>query len=180
MKISTLAVSPKTVFGCAAVSFIVSFGFCYLYLYIKAVPQKLFVENYHHYDRHILRGGSEQSHLMASYTDGKMDSVIWDFKNLSSPVPEEYILAGIAYLEENQTQKAIETFKTLIRKNEHSKTDFFQDDAEYYLAMSYLDNDEPEKAMPFFERITADPENRHYADVTKLFLLNVRYSIARK
>ena len=94
-----------------------------------------------------------------------MDSVIWDFKNLSAPVPEEYLLTGIAYLEKNQPEKAIETFKILIQKNQNSKTDFFEDDAEYYLAMSYLDNQESEKALPIFEKIKADPENRHYPDV---------------
>ena len=109
-----------------------------------------------------------------------MDSVIWDFKNLNAPVPEEYLLAGIAYLEKNQPEKAIETFKILITKNQNSKTDFFEDDAEYYLAMSYLDNLESEKALPIFEKIKADPENRHYSDVDEIFLLSVRTAIAKK
>jgi tetratricopeptide (TPR) repeat protein len=173
-------ISLKTIFCCLAVSFIVTFGFCYLYLYIKAVPQKLFSENYQHYDRHLLRGGSGRSALREAYSAGQLDSVIWDFKNLNSPVPEEYLLAGIAYLEKNQPEKAIETFKILIQKNLNSKTDYFEDDAEYYLAMGYLDNLESEKALPIFEKIKADPENRHYQDVSEIFLLTVRTSIARK
>ena len=152
-----------------------------IYIYTsKRHPAKLFSENYHHYDRHILRGGSGHSALREAYTAGQMDSVIWDFKNLNSPVPEEYLLTGIAYLEKNQPEKAIETFKILIQKNQNSKTDFFEDDAEYYLAMSYLDNQESEKALPIFEKIKADPENRHYSDVGEIFLLTVRTSIAKK
>jgi tetratricopeptide (TPR) repeat protein len=180
MNLSTPGVSLKTILGCFAVSFFVTAGFCSLYIYIKASPGKLFSENYHHYDRHILRGGSNHSALKEAYSSGKMDSVIWDFKNLNSPVPEEYLLTGIAYLEQNQPAKAIETFKILIQKNENSKTDFFEDDAEYYLAMSYLDNQESEKAMPIFEKIKADPENRHYSDVGEIFLLTVRTAIAKK
>ena len=180
MKISTPGVSLKTMFGCFAVSFFVTFGLCYLYIYIKASPAKLFSENYQHYDRHILRGGSGHSALREAYSEGKLDSVIWDFKNLNSPVPEEYLLTGIAYLEKNQPEKAIETFKTLIQKNQNSKTDYFEDDAEYYLAMSYLDNQESEKALPIFEKIKADPENRHFSDVGEIFLLTVRTSIAKK
>jgi tetratricopeptide (TPR) repeat protein len=166
--------------GCFATSFVVTFGFCYMYIYIKASPVKLFSENYHRYDRHMLRGGSAHSALREAYSAGQMDSVIWDFKNLNAPVPEEYLLTGIAYLEKNQPEKAIETFKTLIQKNQNSKTDYFEDDAEYYLAMSYLDNQESEKALPIFEKIKADPENRHYSDVGEIFLLSVRTSIAKK
>jgi tetratricopeptide (TPR) repeat protein len=180
MKLSTPGVSLKTILGCFAVSFFVTAGFCSLYIYIKASPGKLFSDNYHHYDRHILRGGSNYSALREAYSSGKMDSVIWDFKNLSSPVPEEYLLAGIAYLEQNQPAKAIETFKIMIQKNLNSKTDFFEDDAEYYLAMSYVDNQESEKALPIFEKIKADPENRHYSDVGEIFLLTVRTAIAKK
>ncbi len=180
MKISIPGVSLKTILSCFAVSFVVTAGFCTLYIYIKAAPGKLFSENYHHYDRHVLRGGESYSALAEHYSSGKMDSVIWDFKNLNAPVPEEYLLAGIAYLEKNQPEKAIETFKTLIAKNQNSKTDFFEDDAEYYLAMSYLDNQESEKALPIFEKIKADPENRHYPDVDEIFLLTVRTAIAKK
>jgi tetratricopeptide (TPR) repeat protein len=180
MKISIPGISLKTILGCFAVSFLVSASFCSLYIYIKASPSKLFSENYHHYDRHILRDGSKHSALMEAYSSGKMDSVIWDFKNLNAPVPEEYLLTGIAYLEKKQPAKAIETFKVLIQKNQNSKTDFFEDDAEYYLAMSYLDNQESEKAMPIFEKIKADPDNRHYSDVDEIFLLTVRTAIAKK
>ncbi len=180
MKIATPGIPLKTILGCFATSFIVTSGLCYLYIYIKASPAKLFSENYHHYDRHMLRDGSVRSELRAAYSEGQMDSVIWDFKNLNSPVPEEYLLVGIAYLERNQPEKAIETFKLLIQKNLNSKTDFFEDDAEYYLAMSYLDNQESEKALPIFEKIKADPENRHYSDVGEIFLLTVRTAIAKK
>src|SRR5580693_9560784 len=157
MKISIPGLSLKTIINCIVVSFLFMSLSCALYLYINANPKKLFSENYHRYERLVLRDASTRSVLGEVYSEGNMDSVIWDFKNLNSPVPEEYILAGIAYLEKNQPDKAIETFKTLIEKNQHSNTDYFEDAAEYYLAMSYLDNMEPQKAMPLLEKIKTDP-----------------------
>jgi tetratricopeptide (TPR) repeat protein len=180
MKIYNSGLSLRTIFACLAVSFIVTSGFCYLYIYLKAVPQKIFSENYHHYNRHLLRSGSMRSALKEAYSAGQMDTVIWDFKNLNSPVPEEYLLTGIAYLEKNEPDSAIETFKILIQKNQDSKTDYFEDDAEFYLAMAFLDNQQAEKALPIFEKIKADPENRHYSEVGEIFLLSVRTSIAKK
>ncbi|HXB31564.1 MAG TPA: tetratricopeptide repeat protein [Puia sp.] len=180
MKSSTPLISLKTIIGCATASFLFMSISCALYLYINANPKKLFSENYRRYERFVLRGASAHSSLGEAYSEGNMDSVIWDFKNLNSPVPEEYIMTGIAYLEKNQPEKAIETFKKLIEKNQHSNTDYFEDAAEYYLAMSYLDNMEPQNAMPLLEKIKADPENRYYSDVDELLLLKVRTSVAKK
>ena len=150
------------------------------YLYQKATPLKLFSENYQHYNRHILRGSSSFSALEDAYSNGDMDSVISAFKNTNTLVPEEYLLAGIAYLEKKQPKKAIATLKLMIQKNLESNSDFFQEDAEYYLAMSYLDNQEPEKAMPIFKNIQADKENRYNSLVTEWFMFKMNTSIACK
>jgi hypothetical protein len=61
-------------------------------------------------------------------------------------------------------------------KNEN-KNRFFQEDAEYYLAMSYL-NKESNKAMPIFEKIYADGENP--TTVMRPVLQNVKTPVAQK
>ena len=109
-----------------------------------------------------------------------MDSVILEFNSSKSLVPEDYLLAGIAFLEKKQPKKAIETFRTMIQINLDSKSDFFEEDAEYYLAMSYLDNQEPEKAMPYFEKIQADKDNRYHESISEWFMIKMKTSIARK
>ncbi len=180
MKMITPTLSLRTILGCAAISFVFMSLSCCLYLYINANPRKLFSENYRRYERIVLRGAASHSALEDAYNQGDMDSVISDYKSMSSMTPEEYLLAGIAFLEKNQPDKAIESFKTLIKTNQEAKTDFFEDAAEYYLAMGYLDNMQPEKAMPLLEKIKADPDNRYYSDVDELMLLKVRTSVAKK
>jgi tetratricopeptide (TPR) repeat protein len=170
----------------AILSLRIAFGFSMilclfaLYLYVTVTPEKLFSKNFHPYELHTMRGSSNSSAIREAYKTGKMDSVIWEFNSLNAPQPEEYLLAGIAFLEKNQPEKAIETFKEMIQKNESSKTDFFEQDAEYYLAMSYLSNHEPVKAMPIFERINADSENPYNSNVSEWFILNVKTSIVKK
>src|SRR4029077_4715620 len=159
---------------------IIFFELFAMYNYVTLTPKKIFRENYQPYELHVMRGSSDNSPLKEAYKNGNMDSVIWEFNSLNAPQPEEYLLAGIAFLEKNQPEKAIETFKAMIQKNENSKTDFFEQDAEYYLAMSYLGNHEPLKAMPIFERINADSENPYNSNVSEWFLLNVKTSIAKK
>jgi tetratricopeptide (TPR) repeat protein len=144
------------------------------------MPEKLFSKNFHPYELHTMRGASNSSAIREAYVTGKTDSVIWEFNSLNAPQPEEYLLAGIVLLEQNKPEKAIETFKEMIQKNENSKTDYFEQDAEYYLAMRYLGNHEPLKAMPIFERISADYENPYNSNVSEWFLLNVKTSIVKK
>jgi tetratricopeptide (TPR) repeat protein len=163
-----------------AFALFVMLGLFALYLYVTVTPKKLFKSYYHPYELHAMRGDPKNPALVEAYQNGKMDSVIWEFNSMNAPQPEEYLLAGIAYLEKNQPAKAIETFKIIILKNEHSKTDFFEEDAEYYLAMGYLSNQESEKAMPIFEKIEADPDHPYHSFVSEWFLLNVRTSIAKK
>jgi tetratricopeptide (TPR) repeat protein len=171
-------VKTSILYGATALIFL--FGISAASVCLRHSPETVFRQNFRPYELPILRGSSNYSALRTAYGKGKMDSVIWDFKNLSAPVPEEYLLTGIAFLEKNEPEKAIETFQTLIQKNSNSNTDFFEDDAEYYLAMAYLSNNESQKAMPIFEKIKSDPENRHYEDVSNWFMLNVRTLIAKK
>jgi len=177
---STAAYGFKTKISYAATVLFIFLGASAIYLNQQAKPKKLFSDNYRHYEPHTMRGASKSSALKDAYKNGKMDSVIWEFNSLNSPQPEEYLLAGIAFLEKNQPAKAIETFKTMIQKNIDSKTDYFEDDAEYYLAMSYLNNQEPGKAMPIFEKIQNDPEHPYYSNVSDWFILNVKNSIAKQ
>ena len=153
---------------------IVLVGLSALYQYFTTSPEKLFSENYQPYIIHEMRGESGNSPLQEKYRTGKMDSVIQEFNSLSAPKPEEYILAGIAFLENNQPEKAIKAFQELIQKNTESKTDYFEDDAEYYLAMSYLKNREPEKALPILEKIQADPRHPYGSKLSKWFILKVK------
>jgi tetratricopeptide (TPR) repeat protein len=164
----------------AIAGLIILFEFMAIYNYMTISPNKIFRANYQPYELHVVRGANEKSPIRKAYKDGKMDSVIWDFNSINSPQPEEFLLAGIAYLESGKPTKAIETFKAMMLKNTNSNTDYFEDDAEYYLAMSYLDNKQPEMAMPIFEKIYANADNPYNSNVSDWFMENVKTAIAKK
>src|SRR5450432_757953 len=173
-----MALKMKLITAIATFTFLI--GITFSYLYFKASPDYLYSKYYHPFHLQITRGASEKSAIRDAYAKGKMDSVISKFNALSEPAEEEYLLTGIAFLEKNQPEKAIETFQMLISKNKNAKSDFFEEDAEYYLAMSYLSNHEIDKAIPIFEKIQADPEAKYNSEVSEWFLLNVRTSSIAK
>ena len=172
-KSSVIKMLAQTGLRVAAV-FVVLVGLSAIYQYFTTSPEKLFNENYQPYSIHEVRGMPVNSRLLENYKHGNMDSVIMEFNALRAPEPEEYILTGIAFLESNQPERAIGTFNKLIQQNADSKTDFFEDDAEYYLAMSYLKNLEPQKALPILEKIQADPSHPYNSKLSKWFILKVK------
>ena len=153
---------------------IVLLGASALYQYLTVTPDKLFAESFSPYQTHNLRDGSNQSALKSAYLKGEADSVILLFHAGKSLQPEDYLMAGITFLEINQPAKAIDLFNSMIQKNSISKTDQFEDDAEYYLAESYLQNNEPEKAIPIFEKIQADHKHAYNSRVSRWFMLKLR------
>ena len=168
----------KIIYTAVALSLILTI--CAGYFFQKATPQRLFSDYYQHYNRRVVRGTSDFSALKQDYSNSNMNLVTEDFVSGRPLVPEDYLLAGIAFLENKQPQKAIATFKILIQKNKASHSDFFEEDAEYYLAMAYLDNRQPEKAMPIFSKIKADSDNSYHNAVDDWFMLKIRTSIALK
>ena len=106
-----------------------------------------------------------------------MDSVIQLFSGLKNPQASDYFLAGNAFLSRHQPVKAIESFLTLEQINSNSSSPSFEEDTEYYLALSYLDNQEPGKALPLLEKIHADPNHPYHKKVSTWFLLKVKKTL---
>lgn len=180
IKETTRAIAFKMKISYISAGFTILLGIMTVYWYSKASSDHLFSTHFHSYHMQVLRGASDYSSIKDAYGKGKMDSVISEFRNKNTPQPEEYLITGIAYLEKKQPKKAIETFQLLIEKNKKSNTDFFQDDAEYYLAMSYLSSHEMQKALPIFEKIQLNPEHKYNSDVSEWFSMNVKSSLAKQ
>lgn len=147
-----------------------------LYQFLTVSPEKLFNENYTAFNLHESRGQSN-SPLEDAFRNANMNKVIEQFSTLKNPESKDYFLAGNAFLSQHQPAKAIEAFLALQQKNKTDNTHFFEEDVEYFLALSYLGNNEPAKAAPLFEKIHADENNLYHQKVSNWFLLKVKHLI---
>jgi hypothetical protein len=154
-------------------------GFSALYQYLTVTPEKLFNESFHPFEIHETRGSSRNG-LEDSYKKANMEVVIQEFTRLKSPDAEDYFLAGNAFLSTHEPAKAIESFLNLQQINKTTNTHYFEEDAEYYLALSYLANHEPAKALPLFEKIHGEPNNPYNQKVSSWFLQKLRKSVSAK
>lgn len=145
-----------------------------LYQYFTASPQKLFSENFHAFNLRQTRGAAA-SPLQDAYKKENMQEVIQQFALLKDPQPEDYFLAGNAFLSTGQPLKAIENFADLQQKNKINNTHYFEEDAEYYLALSYIANSEPAKAIPLFKKINTDINHPYHQKVNNWFITKLQH-----
>jgi hypothetical protein len=160
----------------AAAVLIALFGISIFYQYYSSTPEKLFDENFHPYDLRVTRGSSNSS-LEDLYEKGDMSGLINRFNQLRSPQAADYFLAGNAYLNIHRPDSAIIVFLGLQNINQTNHTHYFEEDTEYFLALSYLSNREPAKALPLFEKIHADPNHPFHSAVSAWFLSRLKRSI---
>ena len=83
-------------------------------------------------------------------------------------------LAGLADLELKKFDDAIAHFEQIIASNSHSGGDYFEDEAEYYLAISWLAKDKVNEAMPILEKIRANKDHLYHDKVEKMSFTDLR------
>lgn len=147
-----------------------------LYQYMLATPDKLFAENFKLFTVRETSGGSYNA-MEDAYKKGNAEEVIQQFQALKTPAAEDCLLAGNAYLVSRNPEKAIESFSAIQQINKTSNTHAFEADAEFYLALSYLANQQPAMALPLFEKIHADGRHPFHSKASSWFITRLRHTI---
>jgi tetratricopeptide (TPR) repeat protein len=145
-----------------------------VYQYTTITPDKLFAGNYKPYSLNVNRGAVENSLMEKSFQEKNYTAVITQFLSANESGAKENFLVGQAYLETNNYQKAIESFKNVLVKNSLEKTSFYNDDAAYFLALSYLKNNDVKLATPIFEAIHNSKNHLYNDNVSSAFMRNLK------
>lgn len=117
-------------------------------------PQNLFASYYQPDDAvMIVRSGSNPEDIdlkeaLLAYHEKNYDNAIELLDKQENNILAKYYL-GLSYLETDKISKAISTFKAIIDHNNN----LFVEQAEWYLALCYVKNDQEEEAKIWFEKI---------------------------
>lgn len=144
-----------------AASVVVLFIGVKLYTASQLSPEKLYDQSFVDFNVSTSRGSNENlSTVETHYQQKAYDAVISDLRstNLSA---KDSLLVGLAYLHQNRPAQAIGFFNHLA----YSANDF-QQDAEFYLSLSYLKNKEYNKALPLMEKISANASHLYHGQLT--------------
>ena len=150
------------------------------YQYFNLSSEKLVSENYTEYTIGTSRAGDDLTPIEKAFRQKEFKTVLSIFNGITEPGPKDYFLAGNAFLETGATAKAIDQFRNCIDKNKSFQTSAYLDDAEYYLAISYLKNNEPLNSLPLFEKINSQPLHLYHDKVSNWFINKVKIAAWKK
>ena len=153
----------------AAAILVLAFSMFGLYQYTELTPERLFAHSFQPYTAGVTRG-ADSSSLTANWQRGRPAEVVAIFGRLEHPSPKAVFLAANAYLSLHQPQQAIQLLQSLKALNEKSGTHYFEDDTDYYLAMSYLAAGMSKQAAALLDKIHDNPSHLYHDKVNSWLL----------
>lgn len=166
----------RKIWAAAAIILIVP-ALLFLYVVISSSSDNLFNEKYHTYHFNVDRSSSAtlSSAVVKSYRNGDYIGTVQEYKSKTSPDVSETMAAAFAYNELNQFSDAAKLYESVILNNEVHATRTYQDEAEYYEAVSLLKLKQYEKSYGLFSKIFADPEHTYNGQVSRWFLMRLKW-----
>ena len=96
------------------------------------------------------------THLDSLYLHHNYDKVIMQYESLEERSLRDYFIAAMAAMELNDYERAIRLFQLLKQENEKTDTRLFEDETDYYMALSHLKNGDYQQALFIFQKIRED------------------------
>lgn len=145
-----------------------------VFKYTTTSSSGLYRKYYTSYTLNTSRGGGAQDVMEDAYNNKNWPAVITLFNTSKEKSNKSYFLTGMADLELKKYDDAIDKFQQVIAANVQSGSDYFQDEAEYYLAMSWLARNDVNEALIILEKIKANKGHLYYEKVTGMSFTDLR------
>ena len=158
----------------AAVVLIVAFIMAYNFYNLSS--NKVFVSNFHSYELNTVRDGDSTlvSPVEKAYREKDYKKTIGLISKQRSLSVKETFLAGMSYMELGNNAKAIEELKKVIAGNENAGNNLFKDQAEYYLALTYIRDKDYDFALDMLRSIKENPGHLYHKKVTSKLIRRVK------
>lgn len=151
-----------------AASVILLAGAVAIYKYATVNSIGVYEKYYSPFDLNTSRGAGNTDELEQGYRNKNWTAVTSLFNSLKEKTNKSYFLAGMANLELKNYEAAVADLKQVIAENARTGDNYFQDQAEYYLAMAYLANKQAAQAMPILKKIKADQNHLYNKKVNEM------------
>ncbi|HEX9511104.1 MAG TPA: hypothetical protein VF939_11530 [Puia sp.] len=169
-RVRTLYLNAMRVAACI----LILAGGATVFKYATTSSSGLYGKYYTSYVLNTNRGNETKDAMEEAYNNKNWEAVITLFNATKEKNNKSYFLTGMADLELKQYVDAIDKFQQVIAANVLSGSDYFQDEAEYYLAMSWLASNDANEAYPLLEKIKANKGHLYYDKVAKMSLADLR------
>jgi hypothetical protein len=135
-------------------------------------PEGVFENNYSAYQLSVTRGADVSDPLELAYRSGNWAGVYNTFGATHTKTQKDYFFTAMAHMQQKEYYEAISLLKALIQCNQTGEP-YFEDEAEYYLAMNYLAAGQSVRAVELFDKIKADPRHVYHSRVMQMSKLDL-------
>lgn len=130
-------------------------------------PEGVFDKSYSDYQLSVTRGADVSDALEQAYRSKNWAAVYSGFEATHAKTQKDYFLTAMAHMQQKEYYEAITLLKTLIQYNQ-GREPYFEDEAEYYLAMNYLATGQAAQAVGLLDKIKADPRHVYHSRVEEM------------
>ncbi len=158
----------KAMIRVAAVLVLIAAGWLSV-TYFKTNSGGLFTELYQPYEVNTERGW-ETVHIhemLQSFQRKDYTEVTRIYHIIEAPDNRENFLAGYSFLQLKEPGKAESCLRNIIATNKTTEKSLYQDEAEYYLALSLLAQKKNKEAATLFTSISKTPYHTYYDRVNR-------------
>ena len=145
-----------------------------IYKYVTVSSSSLYDRYFGAYSLNTSRGETTDPPIVQAYNAKDWNTVLSMAGTAGAKDNQTEFLAGMADLQLNRCDDAITHFEQVIAANAQASTDYYQDEAEYYLAISWLACKKVNQAMPILEKIKADPNHKFHQKVANMSFFDLR------
>jgi tetratricopeptide (TPR) repeat protein len=146
-----------------------------IYKYTVTSSTGIYSSNYTSYDLNTSRGATAaQDDMEEAYKSHNWSGVDDAFKKKKVKDNKSYFLEGMADMEAKKYDEAIGMFQQVMAANSLAGSDYFEDEAEFYLAMAWLARNDVKEAMPLLDKIRADKTHLYHDVVIRMSSLDLR------
>ncbi|HVY75632.1 MAG TPA: hypothetical protein VG890_12415 [Puia sp.] len=151
----------KTSLRIAAIA-IVLLGVSIFYKYATVTNASVYSQSFVSYELSTTRGEQQSDALENAYRSRNWNEVLSQYDSQKEKDNKSRFLAGMADLELKKFPDAEQAFQQIIASNTKTGDSYFQEEAEYYLALSYLANNQTGQGVALIDQIKANPNHRYY------------------
>lgn len=124
-------------------------------------PEKLFASNYRTYELVTMRGNAAETKVEKAYQAKNYTEVLRIHDAGEDHTPMGEFLCGAAALETKDLPKAIKCFNEVLDASRETGVPLLKDEAEYYLSLTYIRNQDYEEALVLLNTIQNDPAHKY-------------------
>lgn len=150
-------------------------GLFFAYTFFTLSSDKVYSANYKRFELSTTRdGGVGETASEKAYRAGNYKEVVRIHDADEDHTPKGEFLCGVAALELNDNDKAIKCFNEVLDANKNTIEKILNDEAEYYLSLSYIRNKEYDKALSLMNKIKDDKEHVYHERISGKLLRQVK------